>query len=109
PLQGAGLRLRSRRLEFEPLATPELSDDLELPDEFVAVHFRFAPVFPDSETNRELVRAVILKLAEFGPVVALDLPEPLLGPLAGDTDVRFVSSPGYALQSAIIARSRGVV
>jgi hypothetical protein len=100
-----------RRLDFEPLAAPQLPNGIDLPDEFLAVCFPFAAAFPDSEPNRRLVLRAIAALATAGPLVVLDPPGLLGGAL--DTldvaDLRVVSGAKHALQSAVLARARGFV
>jgi hypothetical protein len=86
-----------------------------LPDEFTAVRFYFRDSFPDVPENRELVRAVVERLAERRPVVLLNTglvvdehldaePEPdgrILRPLAGVDPAR-----NLAAQSAVVARAQ---
>ena len=46
----------------------------ELPQEYVAVKAYFSDAFPATDANRTYVRDLIVRLAELGPVVLLDLP-----------------------------------
>jgi hypothetical protein len=91
------------------------AEGLDLPDDFAAVRFYYRDSFPDTPANRELVREVIGRLADRGPVVLLntgvvvdehDDAEPgddprVLRPLAGVAPER-----NLAAQSAVVARAR---
>jgi hypothetical protein len=106
--QSAGLRLHARRLEFEPLTPPDLPAGLELPKEFVAVRFGFDAALPGGEAGTQLALAVIDRVAAGGPLVVLDPPEALreaLDSRAEEGGVCLLLEAGYALQSAVVARS----
>jgi hypothetical protein len=97
----------------KPWVVPEFTADL--PDEFTAVRFYFRDSFPDTPENRELVHAVVERLAERRPVVLLNTgvvvdehldAEPaesdrILRPLAGIDAAR-----NLAAQSAVVARAQ---
>ena len=44
----------------------------DLPDDYVAVKFYTGPALPDTPTNRDLLRAVVERVAETSPIVLLD-------------------------------------
>lgn len=98
-------------------APPPLPEALQLPAEYVAVRFYFSRCFPDTPSNRTLVRDVVGQLAERTPVVLLDLPVSvddhrdavLAGPNVRSIAPFLTPENNLAVQSAVISRARAFV
>jgi len=113
----AGSRDVLSRRKTKPFGPPP-DTGLDLPDDFVAVKFYDRPSFPWSEENQRLVERLVERVAARRPVVSLSLPyQPDDHPNFVVPDMPNVTHVGHllpearnlAVQSEIIARSRGLV
>lgn len=57
---------------FERLQRPEMSNPPDLPEDFVAVKFYFRPSFPDTPTNKAIIRSLLGRIAERTNIVMLN-------------------------------------
>ena len=117
-----GLRGEAHVLEacdFSPLpARYPPPSGLSLPENYVAAKFYFSDCFPRSEANLRFVEDLLTRLAEQSAVVLLNTglalddhrdSGPLRHPNIVDASQLMTPSTNLDLQSALVARSRGLV
>jgi len=117
-LGNESLQYVQEHTKYAPIDLGEVSDLPPLPARFVAVKFYTGVAIPDSDRHRQLLRAIVERIAQESPIVTLDtglaLDEHrdfLFNGIAGVTTLATYLAPqrNLALQAAVIRQASAFV